>query len=70
MYDVPAGPDIELNHTGHGRVSNEPSQHWPSQHSWEVAGPDEDDRNEREGRGGDGTDYIDVAGGHVQDAVP
>ena len=70
MQEVPAGPDIELDHAGQDCVGNQPSKHRPSEHSWELAAPDEDDWDQREGRGGDGTDYVDVAGGHVQDSVP
>ena len=39
------------------------------QHGWELAKPDEDDRNDCEGGGGQGTNYIYVAGRHVEDAV-
>ena len=69
MKDVPARPDIELDEAGKRGVGNEHAQHCMSQHSWELAKPDEDDRNDHEGGGGQGTNYIDVAGGHVEDAV-
>ena len=69
MKDVPARPDIKLDEAGERGVGNEHAQHCMSQHSWELAKPDEDDRNDHEGGGGQGTNYIDVAGGHVEDAV-
>ncbi len=69
MKDVPARPHIEFDEAGERCVGNEHAQHCMGQHGWELAKPDEDDRNDHEGGRGQGTDYIDVAGGHVEDAV-
>ena len=69
MNEVPAGPDIKLDHAGHGCVGDEPAEHRVGQEDRELAKPDVDDRDEHEGGRGKGTDYIYVAGGHVEDAV-
>ena len=70
MYDIPARPDVVLDHAGHRRVCDQPSKHRWSQHSRELSRPNEDDRDHREGGGSNGTDDIDVAGGCVQNTVP
>ena len=70
MYDISARPDIVLDHAGHCSICDQPSKHRLGQHSRELSRPNEDDRDHREGGGGNGTDDIDVAGGGVQDTVP
>lgn len=71
MNNIPAGPDVELDEAGHDSVRNQPAQDSGCQVAGrELLPPDVDDRDEGEGWGGQGTDYIDVAGRHVQDAVP
>ena len=68
MDNVSAGADIELDEAGHHSVGDEHPQHALSQQSGECADPDEDNWNDHEGGGGHGTNYIDIAGGHVEDA--
>ena len=68
MDNVSAGAHIELDEAGQHSVGDEHPQHGLSQHSRECAHPDEDDWNDHKGWGRQGTDYIDIAGGHVQDA--
>lgn len=68
MDNVSARADIELDEAGQHSVGDEHHQHGLSQHSRECADPDEDNWNDHKGWGGQGTDYIDIAWGHVQDA--
>ena len=49
MKDVPARPHIEFDEAGERGVGNQHAQHCMGQHGWELAKPDEDDRNDCEG---------------------
>lgn len=69
MYDIPSRPHIKLDQAGQGGVGNEPAQHILSQHGRENPHPDEEDRNDHEGGRSQGTNYVYVARGHVEDAV-
>ena len=71
MKNVPARPDVELDSVGQDGVRNQPPQNSGGQVAgWELLAPDVDDWDEGEGGGRQGTNYIDVAGRHVQNTVP